>query len=202
MPKPEEIAKVSASIEEKGLKKQKSEAKTFFDYASIAVTTFGVGYLPLAPGTFGSVVGVIIYLWIIIIEAASIGFLLDKGLEIASINAWFWVFNLVLFLAFCLLGIRASGRATELFNDKDPQKVVVDEVMGQLLVFLFVPFLASWWLIVAGFLLFRLFDIWKPYPIDYLQNLPAGLGVCADDLLAGIYGGVCLSILYAVSLSI
>ena len=74
--------------------------------------------------------------------------------------------------------------------------------MGQLIVFLFVPFDISWKLILAGFLLFRLFDIWKPYPIDSLQNLPAGIGVCADDILAGVYGGVCLSLIYAVSLSL
>jgi phosphatidylglycerophosphatase A len=201
MTESEEIAEASADLEERELKKENKEPRTFFDYLSLAVTTCGVGYMPVAPGTFGSLVGVIIYLWIVIIEASSIGFFLEKGLATASINAWIWVFNLVLFLLFCLLGIRASGRATKLFKDKDPQKVVVDEVMGQLLVFLFVPFLASWWMIIAGFLFFRLFDIWKPYPIDYLQNLPAGLGVCADDLLAGVYGGICLSIVYAISLS-
>jgi phosphatidylglycerophosphatase A len=53
-----------------------------------------------------------------------------------------------------------------------------------------------------GFGLFRLFDVWKPYPIDYLQNLPAGIGVCADDILAGVYAGVCLSVVYAISLSV
>lgn len=197
----EEVAEVSATLEEELLKKEEVDAKTFFDYFTLAISTCGVGYLPLAPGTFGSIVGVIIYLWMIILEAQAAVFLIKRGFDTASINAWFWVFNLVLLLLFCLLGIRASGRATKLFKDKDPQKVVVDEVMGQLLVFMFVPFLASWWLILAGFGFFRLFDIWKPYPIDYLQNLPGGLGVCGDDLLAGVYGGICLSIVYAVSLS-
>ncbi len=56
--------------------------------------------------------------------------------------------------------------------------------------------------ICIGFLLFRLFDIWKPYPIDSLQNLPAGIGVCADDILAGVYGGTCLALLYAVRISL
>jgi phosphatidylglycerophosphatase A len=78
---------------------------------------------------------------------------------------------------------------------------VVDEVVGQFLTFLFVPFGLNWTLIIAGFLLFRLFDILKPYPIDYLQNLPTGLGVVADDLLAGVYAGTCLSIFYAVWIS-
>ena len=77
---------------------------------------------------------------------------------------------------------------------------MVDEVIGQLIVFLFIPFTSSWYLIAAGFLLFRLFDIWKPYPIDDLQNLPGGIGVCADDMLAGVYAGVCVSIIYAIGL--
>ena len=77
---------------------------------------------------------------------------------------------------------------------------MVDEVIGQLIVFLFIPFTTSWLLIGAAFLLFRLFDIWKPYPIDSLQALPGGIGVCADDMLAGVYAGVCLSIIHAVVL--
>lgn len=190
-----------AEISRKSSPKKPKTPKSFFDYLSLTVTTFGVGYLPLAPGTWGSIVGVLIYLLIIYIEGLiAVSFLAQDWL-LSTVTAWFYSINLLLFLLFCLLGIRTSGRATKLFRDKDPQKVVVDEVMGQLLVFLFVPFLTSWWLIFAGFLLFRVFDIIKPYPIDYLQTLPAGLGVCADDLLAGVYGGVCLSILYAMSLS-
>ncbi|MCA1625430.1 MAG: phosphatidylglycerophosphatase A [Acidobacteria bacterium] len=96
-------------------------------------------------------------------------------------------------------GIWASSRAVELFQNKDPQQAVVDEVIGQLITFLFVPFTVSWKFVAAGFLLFRLFDIWKPYPIDSLQNLPAGIGVCADDILAGVYAGTCLAVLYAVA---
>jgi len=82
----------------------------------------------------------------------------------------------------------------------DPHEAVVDEVMGQIVALLFIPFTTSWKLILAGFVLFRLFDIWKPYPIDELQSLPKGIGVCADDLLAGVYAGICLAIIYTVSL--
>jgi phosphatidylglycerophosphatase A len=78
----------------------------------------------------------------------------------------------------------------------------VDEVLGQLITFLFVPFGVGWPFILAGFFLFRLFDIWKPYPIDGLQVLPGGLGICADDMVAGVYAGVCLSVIYAASFSI
>jgi phosphatidylglycerophosphatase A len=178
-------------------KKQKS----IVDYLSLALSTFGVGYIPIAPGTWGSAVGVLIYLAFRQIESFEIPQFLARGWQASQISAWVFDINLILLIVFCLVGILASDRASLLFNKKDPQKVVVDEVMGQLITFSFVPFDISWKLVLAGFLFFRLFDIWKPYPIDALQNLPAGIGVCADDILAGVYGGVCLAIVYAISLT-
>lgn len=173
------------------------------DYLSLAVTTFGVGYLPLAPGTWGSIVGVGIYLGVSKLDAiwhhhwaVEHGFsaLQGSAVSLAAVS--------IIFLLFTLFGIWAAGRATELLGNEDPSEAVVDEVIGQLVVFLFVPFGVGWPMILAGFLLFRLFDIWKPYPIDHLQSLPGGLGICADDILAGVYAGVCLSVIYAVSLSV
>ena len=161
------------------------------DYFALAVTTFGVGYLPLAPGTWGSMAGVGIYLLAGSFES-----------RFAHVDEWVRVINLTLFLALSLIGIWAAGRSTELFGNTDPSQAVVDEVIGQLITFFFIPFTTSWKLILAGFLLFRLFDIWKPYPIDSLQDLPAGIGVCADDILAGVYAGVCLAFIYALSLSL
>ncbi len=201
MPSYDEVVEVSALIETQKLKEEIVEKKSFLDYFSIALTTLGVGFIPLAPGTCGSVVGVLIYLFFARIEASSSAFFVLSGLKGAQITAWIHALNLIVFLLFCILSVWASGRATRIFQNKDPQKVVVDEVVGQLIVFLFVPFDISWKLIFAGFLLFRFFDIWKPYPIDSLQNLPAGIGVCADDILAGVYAGTVLSILYAASLS-
>jgi phosphatidylglycerophosphatase A len=202
MPDYDELIHTSATIELQELAKEEIKEKNFVDYFSLAVTTFGVGYLPLAPGTWGSAVGVAIYLLFRWFEANISTITGLKGWTDAQLTAWIHVGNLFVFLLFCLLGIWAANRATKLFKHKDPSQAVVDEVMGQLIVFLFVPFDISWKLILAGFLLFRLFDIWKPYPIDSLQNLPAGIGVCADDILAGVYGGVCLSLIYAVSLSL
>jgi phosphatidylglycerophosphatase A len=176
--------------------------KSFLDYFSLSVTTFGVGYLPLAPGTWGSMVGVAIYLLVGWFESGLETNFGAKGLTGPAMAAWFHALNLIVFLLFCLLGIWATNRAVKLFQKKDPQQAVVDEVMGQLITFLFIPFTTSWKLVLAGFLLFRLFDIWKPYPIDSLEGLPAGLGVCADDVLAGVYAGVCLMMLYAIGLSI
>lgn len=200
MPSYDEIIHVSAAAETQELAEIKSKPKTALDYFALAVTTFGVGYLPLAPGTYGSAVGVGIYILFDWLESGAANYLSQNNWQDAKITAWVHGVNLILFLLFCLLGIWAANRATILFKTKDPQQAVVDEVIGQLIVFLFVPFGLNWYFVLAGFLLFRLFDIWKPYPIDSLQNLPAGIGVCADDILAGVYGGTCLALIYAISL--
>ena len=197
----DELIHISAAIEVQELSKEKLRKKTALDYFSLAVTTFGVGYLPLAPGTYGSAVGVLIYLIFASIEGRANFYSSQNNWADAQITAWIHAVNLILFLLFCLLGIWAANRAVKIFQNKDPQQAVVDEVIGQLITFLFVPFDLSWRFVFAGFILFRLFDIWKPYPIDSLQNLPAGIGVCADDILAGVYAGTCLALIYAVRIS-
>lgn len=174
----------------------------FLDILSLGVTTFGVGYLPLAPGTYGSMVGIVIYLGVGFFVNTVKGTTSHDALASGAFAAWINALILVVFVLFGLFGMWASGRATDLLGNSDPSEAVVDEVIGQLVVFLFIPFTFSWQLILAGFLLFRLFDIWKPYPIDSLQNLPSGVGICADDVLAGAYAGVCLAFIYAVGLSI
>ncbi len=202
MPGFDETAEISARIETRNIRKEAQEKKNFLDYFSVALTTFGVGFIPLAPGTWGSAVGVLIYLLFARIETNASVYLIPKGWLDAQIAAWIHVFNLLFFLLFCILGIWASGRAAKTFKDKDPQKVVIDEVIGQLIVFFFLPFDISWKMILAGFVLFRLFDIWKPYPIRTLENLPTGIGICADDILAGVYAGICLALIYAVEISL
>lgn len=200
MPDYDELIHTSAALEMRELEKEQLQKKNFIDYFSLAITTFGVGYLPLAPGTWGSMVGVAIYLLIRQFEVLTLVDVAAYGRTIEQTTAWLHAGNAIALLLFCLIGIWTASRATKLFKHKDPSQAVVDEVMGQLIVFLFVPFDISWKLVLAGFLLFRLFDIWKPYPIDSLQNLPAGIGVCADDILAGVYGGTCLALIYAISL--
>lgn len=201
MPSYDEIIHVSATAEAHKLAEEKLKDKTPLDYFALAVTTCGVGYLPLMPGTYGSMLGVGVYLFFAYLEKSFYASYGLNGAAVEQITAWLHVVNLILFLLFCLLGIWAANRATILFKNKDPQQAVVDEVIGQLITFLFVPFLVSWYFVLAGFLLFRLFDIWKPYPIDSLQNLPAGIGVCADDILAGVYAGTCLALIYAAAIS-
>ncbi|MEO8041916.1 MAG: phosphatidylglycerophosphatase A [Acidobacteriota bacterium] len=179
---------------------EKRKPQGLLDYVSLAVTTFGVGYLPLAPGTYGSLVAVGFYV-VLASVFASFRYSASPSSPEAIVAAIHAVI-LVTFLLFILLGIWAASRSVELLGNTDAPEAVVDEVIGQLVVFLFIPFTSSWLLIGAGFLMFRLFDIWKPYPIDDLQSLPGGIGVCADDLLAGVYAGVCLSIIYAIGLSV
>ena len=170
------------------------------DYVSLAVTTFGVGYLPIAPGTWGSLVAIAFYA-VLASTFTAVRYSAAPASPEAIVAAIHAVI-LVGFLLFMLLGIWAASRAVELLGNSDPSEAVVDEVIGQLIVFLFIPFTSSWPLIISGFLLFRLFDIWKPYPIDDLQSLPSGIGICADDMLAGVYAGVCISIIYAITLSV
>lgn len=145
------------------------------DYLALAVTTFGVGYIPGAPGTYGSFVGLFIYhLATFAAESFEHGVAeayrfseADRGNSKRR--------HRVGTFAFTMFGIWASGRAIPLLGSDDPHEAVVDEVIGQLVTFLFVPFLFGWQFILAGFLLFRLFDILKPYPINLLQDLP-GIG--------------------------
>ncbi len=194
---------------------EKRKPQGIVDYIALTLTTFGVGYIPGAPGTYGSAIGVLIYLGITQVIVSSLAhfsmsatplwpFLAEyptTGVPM-QVTGWIYAAVAVLLAVFCLIGIWASNRSIPLLGNNDPSSAVVDEVMGQLIVFLFIPFRTGWLFILSGFLLFRLFDIWKPYPIDHLQILPGGLGICADDIVAGIYAGICLSTLYAISLSI
>lgn len=195
----EEVNQNTVSAETSEIANEEFRKKGLVDYFALALSTCGVGYIPVAPGTFGSIVGVLIYLCVISVEAAiGLGFS-AKGWRLEQISLAFFAVNLLLLLALCLVGFWASKRTAVLFGNKDPQKVVIDEVMGQLVVFFFIPFGVHWGYIIAGFLVFRLFDIWKPYPIRAFEVIPDGIGICADDLVAGVYGGICLAVIYAVS---
>lgn len=146
------------------------------DYVALAIATWGVGYIPLAPGTFGSLVGVGI-------------FLLLKS----------WVVQLVAILLITWAGIWAASRVERILGLKDPGKVVVDEVAGQVIALLplSVFALGKVWIIVS-FILFRLFDIFKPYPARRFEALRSGLGIMADDLVAGFYAAVIVALLTMV----
>jgi phosphatidylglycerophosphatase A len=160
------------------------------DYIAVGVATVGVGFLPLAPGTWGSIVGVGIYV------AAAVTYFDSPEFP----KALCFAITAVLMTFLALISFWSSRRTAEVLGGKDPQIVVIDEVLGQLVTFAFVPFVLSWQLILAGFIFFRLFDIWKPYPVRNFEALPDGIGICADDIVAGVYAGVCLSLVFATGI--
>ena len=164
-------------------------SKSASDYVALAIATCGVGYLPIAPGTWGSAVGVAIYMSM---RAAFLHFLRKTGSLDSLIFPLFLLIGIFVITGF---GIWAATKAETLFGKKDPGAVVVDEVSGQLITFLFLPLGASFGVIVVGFILFRLFDIFKPYPIRRLEALGGGLGIMADDVLAGVYAATLLQLL-------
>jgi len=138
-------------------------------------TWFGCGYFPWGPGTAGSLAAVLI--------AVGLHTYLGAGRMTLA----------VLVIIFLLPGIWASSRTARVLKIEDPSIVVVDEVLGQWLTLLGASTL-NWKTFLAAFLLFRLFDIWKPWPIRRLENLPEGTGIVVDDLGAGVYGAIVLSI--------
>jgi phosphatidylglycerophosphatase A len=176
--------------------------RTFGDYAALALATCGVGLIPVAPGTFGSAVGVGVYLALVRGSEKAFDYVVARGLDLSP-QAFPVVLNTVLLLSILvisLVGTWAATRAEKLLGKKDPGAVVVDEVAGQLITFLFVPWLAGPWTVFAGFLAFRVFDIWKPYPVRRLEGLGGGLGIMADDMLAGFYAAAAMSLLVSVRL--
>ena len=137
--------------------------------AKLVATGLGSGYSPFAPGTAGSLVGVLLFLPL-------------AGLA--------WPVQLAATTALTLVGVLAAGRAARLVGRKDPGLVVVDEVAGQWITFLALPFTPV--TALAGFLLFRVMDILKPWPARDLERLPGGFGIMADDVAAGIYAQLLL----------
>ena len=169
------------------------------DYVALAIATCGVGYLPVAPGTLGSLVGVGLYLsisgWFYgVLEMNA----MQRGANLLYVFTPQLAFMLLLTFATTMLGIWAATRTERVVHRKDPSIVVIDEVAGQMIALLSGPFwLHTWWSILSAFLLFRLFDIWKPYPIRRLEGLESGLGIMADDVLAGVYALIANTVLIA-----
>ena len=141
-------------------------------------SVFYIGFIPGAPGTYGSLAA-----------AAVLYFIGQYGNwpHPAALLAGAGIVT--------LLGVPASALASKKAGDEDPSFVVIDEVAGQMLAFFCVPF--SIVNIVLGFLAFRVFDIFKPWPIRKLEPLPHGIGIMADDLLAGVYACATLHIINA-----
>ena len=141
--------------------------------ANALSTWFGCGYAPAAPGTLGS--------------AAAIGI----GALLAHYAGWKPLWFAPLAICVSVPGIWAAGETARQTQIKDPGFVVVDEVVGQWLA-LSAARALNWKSYLAAFVLFRLFDIWKPFPVRQLESLPGGVGIVADDLMAGLYAALVL----------
>ena len=174
--------------------------RTTRDVLALTLATCGVGYMPVAPGTWGAAIGVGVYLLVRMASAQVFAVAVARGWSVPPLEAFRTTFMLLMLIVITVAGIWAASRAERLVGRKDPGMVVVDEVVGQLIAFVFVPFSAGLWAIVAGFLAFRVFDIWKPYPIRRLEALESGLGIMADDVLAGAYAATLMSLLTSIYL--
>jgi len=146
----------------------------FVDKAALFLATgCYVGKIPFAPGTFGSAVGLpIAYL----------------------VSLTPLPFSLLFIIAFIGFAVLISNRAEIVMAKKDPGDIVIDEIVG--IVITFINFAVNVWILIAGFILFRIIDIMKPYPIRWIdRQVPGGCGVVLDDVIAGIYANLILRLI-------
>ncbi len=136
--------------------------------SKIISTFFGVGYFPLAPGTLTSLIVVLLYKF--------------------YFHTLSWPFYLMLLFFLFIIGTITSTQYSSDLKNKDPRNIVIDEAMGQALLLFHLG--DAWLPLILSFLLFRLFDIVKPYPIKKIETLPKGWGIMMDDVAAAVYAGV------------
>jgi len=139
-----------------------------------------LGLIPGAPGTYAAVAATSAYY---LTYRASHKILPELHLSVIGLIT--------------VIGVLASSEVARASGKEDPQIVVIDEIAGQLLAFLFLP--VNLLNLLLGTLLFRVFDIWKPYPVRKLELLGNGVGIMADDLLAGVYANLVLQVILLVS---
>ncbi len=166
--------------------------------ALFIATACGLGYIPVAPGTWGSLGGVTI--WALI----TFYFPLDRFPGMHETNqlriVWLAWTGLPVMATIAALGVWSATTAARFWGVSDPQRVVVDEVSGQHMTYLLALAPLNWKYLLLGFILFRVFDIWKPFPARQAESLPGGWGIMADDWIAGIYAAIGLWIARAAGL--
>jgi len=146
-------------------------------WATLIATFFGAGRLRPGPGTWGSLATALLW-WLLASH-------LPEAARLPVI--------LALIVVVVAIGIPAATREARGCGQKDPSHVVIDEVAGQLVALIACPIV--WRALLAGFILFRVFDILKPPPVRSLEKLPEGTGIVVDDLGAGVYALICLQLL-------
>jgi phosphatidylglycerophosphatase A len=195
-------------------------------FALAIATALGIGYLKPAPGTWGSLVGLLVavvahpFTWFFAISTLTgVGLGWDLPLRSGNLGiAVLLVPSVVVWLLLALLGVKAGERVAQFTGVKDPQYVVIDEVSGVHLALILglaplagpATFLRpedaavfalytgysilNWKFLLAAFVLFRIFDIAKPFPCRRLEKLSGGWGIMADDWMAGVYAAICLQL--------
>jgi phosphatidylglycerophosphatase A len=194
-------------------------------FAIFVATAAGLGYLPKAPGTWGSLAGLALALvpwWVLFGARGNNSFFL--ALSTWRGDPFLWT-QIILAILVAAIGVWSANRAANYWRQKDPQRVVIDEVSGQHLALLIGCGVPLWWRAVSnppwtgfplglitfrsvlnwkylllGFILFRVFDIWKPFPARQAESLPGGWGIMADDWIAGTYAGLGLWVARAFGL--
>jgi phosphatidylglycerophosphatase A len=203
-------------------------------FSIFIATAAGLGYLPIAPGTWGSLGGLILALapwWVWV--AGVISYVGSRGRDLPAVfdavslsestDIFLWA-QIVLTVLIAMIGVVSADRAAKFWAQKDPGRVVIDEVSGQHLTLLLGCGIPVWWkpadfdgsynpiglisthallnwkYLLLGFILFRLFDIWKPFPARQAEALPGGWGIMADDWIAGVYAAIGLWIARAAGL--
>jgi len=132
------------------------------------VSVFGIGFIPFASGTFGSLAGLVI----------------GYALNLINYNLFFLIIPILF-----ILGVIASNTYQKQTGEKDSSVIVIDEVVGQLIAMMFV--MDDYVLVFISFIIFRLFDIYKPWPASYAdKKMTGGFGVMLDDVFAGIYTAI------------
>jgi phosphatidylglycerophosphatase A len=203
-------------------------------FALFIATACGLGYLPKAPGTFGSLAGIVLAL----VWWRAFDFLGVTYIRFVDVDAFRFAFDhkehffrdpyvssqIAMTILVAAFGVWSATRAARFWQQKDPQRVVIDEVSGQHLTYLlglapalltkvvthnpdFVGYgllfghrLHYWKYLLLGLILFRVFDIWKPFPARQAESLRGGWGIMADDWIAGVYAAIGLWIARAAGL--
>jgi phosphatidylglycerophosphatase A len=145
------------------------KADTLGRTALLLASWFFTGLMPKAPGTFGTLAAI------------------PLAIAVNYLGTIYGAFSLVIFISVAVL---TSGLSRKLIGREDPPEIVIDEAAGLSVTLFLLPL--SWFSLSLGFLLFRLFDIFKPFPIRRLEKIKGGIGIVSDDLLAGVYANLVL----------
>ncbi len=149
-------------------------------WKELLFTGFFSGYCPVTPGTAGTIVAVLIYI-----------------LEYVFFGTACRISNLIILIIMIYPSFKLGDAGESFFKMKDPPEIVLDEMMGYWISLLF--FLFDWKILISAFIIFRIIDVIKPYPIKKLEKLNGGYGIMLDDFTAGIYTNIIIRILVFIS---